>query len=111
MQTLDAKAKLKIRKKDKVMVIAGKDKGKTGEVLKLLPAEGRILVGKINMVTKHRNPTQSEPGGISKLEAPIAYSNVMLVCPKCEKTSRPKLDKLSTGESVRLCRRCGETIL
>lgn len=103
--------KLKIRKKDKVIVIAGKDKGKTGEVLKIFPGEGRVLVGKVNMVTKHRKPRQNEPGGIQKLEAPIHYSNVMLMCPKCEKAVRPKLDKLSTGEQVRVCRRCGETIL
>ena len=103
--------KFKLRKKDKVMVIAGKDKGKTGEVLKLFPEEGRVLVTKINMVTKHKKPKQTEPGGLQKMEAPIAFSNVMLMCPKCEKPVRPKLDKLGTGESVRLCRRCGETIL
>jgi len=103
--------KLKLRKKDKVMVIAGKDKGKTGEVLKIYPEKGRILIGKINMVTKHKKPRQNEPGGLQKMEAPIALSNVMLFCPKCEKPIRPKLDKLATGESVRLCRRCGETIL
>ena len=103
--------KLKLRKKDKVMVIAGRDKGKTGEIIKILPEKGRVLVGKINMVTKHKKPRQSEPGGLQKMEAPVAYSNVMLVCPKCEKPVRPKLDKLSTGETVRLCRKCGETIL
>ncbi len=103
--------KLKLRKKDKVMVIAGKDKGKTGDILKLYPDEGRVLVGKINIVTKHKKPRQSEPGGLQKMEAPIHYSNVMLLCPKCEKPVRPKLDKLATGESVRICRRCGETIL
>ena len=103
--------KLKLRKKDKVMVIAGKDKGKTGDILKLYPDEGRVLVGKINIVTKHKKPRQSEPGGLQKMEAPIHYSNVMLLCPKCEKPVRLKLDKLATGESVRICRRCGETIL
>ena len=103
--------KLKLRKKDKVMVIAGKDKGKTGDILKLYPDEGRVLVGKINIVTKHKKPRQSEPGGLQKMEAPIHYSNVMLLCPKCEKPVRPTLDKLATGESVRICRRSGETIL
>lgn len=103
--------KLKLRKKDKVMVIAGKDKGKSGEVLRIDPAKGRILVGKINIVTKHQKPRQSQPGGLQKLEAPIAISNVMLLCPKCEKPIRPKLDKLATGEAVRICRKCGETIL
>ena len=103
--------KTKLRKKDKVMVISGKDKGKSGDILRIFPEEGRVLVGKINLVTKHRKPKQSEPGGLQKVEAPISISNVMLVCPKCEKPVRPKLDKLATGESVRLCRRCGETIL
>ena len=103
--------KLKLRKKDKVMVIAGKDKGKTGEVLKIFPDQGRILISKINMVTKHKKPRQTEPGGRQKMEASIHFSNAMLMCPKCEKPVRPKLDKLATGETVRLCRRCGETIL
>ncbi len=103
--------KLKIRKKDKVMVIAGRDKGKTGEVLRVFPEKMRLLVGKVNMVTKHRKPTQTEPGGLQKLEAPIAYSNVMLVCPKCDKPVRAKLEKLQSGEIVRACRKCNETIL
>ena len=103
--------KLKIHKKDKVMVLAGKDKGKTGEVIKVFPDQMRILIGKVNMVTKHKKPKQNEPGGLQKMEAPVAYSNVMLMCPKCEKPIRPKLDQLSTGEQVRLCRKCGETIL
>jgi len=103
--------KLKLHKKDKVMVLSGKDKGKTGEILRIDPAKMRVLVSKINMVTKHKKATQTEPGGLSKLEAPIAYSNVMLVCPKCEKPIRPKLDKLQTGEIVRVCRKCDEQIL
>ena len=103
--------KLKLRKKDKVMVIAGRDKGKTGEILKIFPEKGRVLVGKVNIVTKHKKPRQSEPGGLQKMEAPIHLSNAMLMCSKCEKPVRPKLDKLATGETVRLCRRCGETIL
>jgi large subunit ribosomal protein L24 len=102
---------LKIRKKDKVIVIAGRDKGKTGEVIKIFRTENRLLVGKVNMVTKHKKASQTEPGGLSKIEAPIHYSNVMLVCPKCEKGVRPKLETLQTGEHVRLCRKCGETIL
>ncbi len=103
--------KCKLRKKDKVMVIAGKERGKTGEILRIYPDTGRVLVGKVNIVTKHRKPKQSQPGGLQKMEAPLHYSNVMLLCPKCEKPIRPKLDKLSTGEVVRLCRKCGETIL
>lgn len=103
--------KLKIHKKDKVMVIAGKDKGRTGEVLKVYPDTMRVLIGKVNMVTKHKKPTQTEPGGLNKMEAPIAYSNVMLVCPKCEKPTRVKTEKLASGEIVRSCKKCSENIL
>ena len=103
--------KLKIRKKDKVLVIAGRDKGKTGEVIKLFPEDNRVLVAKVNIVTKHKKASQAEPGGLSKIEAPIHYSNVLLVCPKCDKGIRPKLETLQTGEQVRVCRKCGETIL
>lgn len=102
--------KLKIRKKDKVMVIAGKDKGKSGEVLRIDRNPLRVLVGKVNMVTKHKKPRQNEPGGIQKLEAPIAYSNVMLLCPKCDKPVRVKMGEVA-GEAARQCRRCDETIL
>ncbi len=104
--------KLKIHKKDTVMVISGKDKGKKGEVLKVFPAEMRVLVSKVNIVTKHKKPRGAQdPGGIQKKEAPVSYSNVMLVCPKCDKAMRVKTDRLPTGERVRICRKCGETIL
>ena len=103
--------KLKIRKKDTVLVISGRDKGKKGEVLKVYPEKGRVLVAKVGVVTKHVKPRQSEPGGIQKREAPISVSKVMLVCPKCEQPIRPKLGKLTTGERVRTCRKCSEVIL
>lgn len=104
--------KLKIRKKDTVMVISGKDRGKKGEVLKVFPDELRVLVGKVNIVTKHKKARgAANPGGIQKMEAPVSYSNVMLVCPKCDKAMRAKTDRLSSGERVRICRKCGETIL
>jgi large subunit ribosomal protein L24 len=103
--------KLKIRKKDKVMVIAGKDKGRTGEVLKVYPETLRVLVGKVNIVTKHQKRTQTDPGGLQKKEAPIHYSNVMLVCPKCDKPTRAKAERLANGDAVRSCRKCGEHIL
>ena len=107
--------KLKIHKKDTVMVIAGKDRGKTGEVIRVYPGSGdktaRVMVSKVNVVTKHKKPKQSEPGGIQKTEAPIDISNVMLVCPKCKKTIRPKLDTMQSGDRVRVCRKCSEVIL
>jgi large subunit ribosomal protein L24 len=103
---------LKIRKKDTVLVIAGRDKGKKGEVLKVYPEKGRVLVAKVNIITKHAKPRPpAEPGGIQKRESPIHASNVMLLCPKCEQPVRAKNDKLSSGERVRVCRKCSEVIL
>jgi len=100
-----------IKKKDTVMVIAGKDKGKTGEVRKVMPEKGRLVVAGINLVSKHARASQGKPGGIQKIEAPINTSNVALVCPKCKKQNRPKAGKLENGEKIRICRKCGETIL
>lgn len=107
--------KIKIHKKDTVLVVTGKDKGKKGEVLKIFAGDefkpARVLVSKVNILTSHERPTQTEPGGIQKKEGPISVSNVMLVCPKCQKAIRPKRDKLATGERIRVCRKCGEVIL
>ncbi|MDR3125338.1 MAG: 50S ribosomal protein L24 [Endomicrobium sp.] len=101
---------LNIKKKDKVVVLSGKDKGKKGEVLDVFPDKGKIIVSKINFVKRHTKPTQRDAGGIREKEAPIAISKVMLICPKCEQALRPKFDKLSDGKKVRLCRKCGEMI-
>jgi len=107
--------KLNIRKKDMVLVLSGRDKGKRGEVLRIASpgpdGQARLIVSKVNILTSHEKPRQAEPGGIQKREGPIPASNVMLLCPKCDKPSRPKSDKLGTGERVRVCRKCGEVIL
>jgi large subunit ribosomal protein L24 len=100
-----------IRKKDKVLILAGKDRGKQGEVVEVLRDVGRVLVTKVNMVKRHTKPTQVQPGGIREKEAPVHISNVMLVCPKCAKAMRPKSDRLSDGTKVRVCRKCGEMIV
>ena len=84
---------LNIKKKDKVVVLAGKDKGKEGEILKVFEETNRVIVSKINFVKRHTKPTQREPGGIKEKEAPISISNVMLVCPKCGKKNIPKFDR------------------
>lgn len=102
---------LNIKKKDKVVVLAGKDKGKQGEVLKLFMDKNKVIVSKVNFVKRHTKPTQRDPGGIKEKEAPISLSNVMLVCPKCNMPNRPKFDKLSDGKTVRVCRKCGEIIV
>ena len=106
--------KFKIKKKDKVVVISGRDKGKTGDVLEIIPGDNftptRVLVTKINLVTKHKKPTQTDPGGISKIEAPIAMCNVMLIDPKTSKPTRVRMKTLASGEKTRVAIKSGETI-
>lgn len=103
---------LGLRKKDKVLVLAGRDKGKSGEILSIDHQKMRVLIAKVNIVTRHKRARgTAEPGGLQKREAPIAYSNVQLLCPSCEKPTRPKADRLESGEKVRVCRRCGEKII
>ncbi|MBI2788407.1 MAG: 50S ribosomal protein L24 [Elusimicrobia bacterium] len=105
--------KFKIKKKDKVVVISGKEKGKTGEVLELIAGDAftptRVLVSKVNMVTKHKKPTQTDPGGITKIEAPLSMSNVMLLDPKTNKPTRVRIKTAANGEKSRIAK-SGETI-
>ena len=82
--------KLSIRKDDTVIVLSGKDKGKQGKVLEVMPKEGKVVVEKINVVSRHTKPRkQGEQGGIIKKEAPIYACKVQRVCPKCNKPTRP----------------------
>lgn len=99
-----------IRKKDKVLILAGKERGKQGEVVRVLRETDRVVVAKLNLVKRHSRPTQMQPGGIREKEASIHVSNVMLVCPKCKRAMRPKSDMLSDGTRMRVCRKCGEMI-
>lgn len=101
---------LKLRKKDTVIVIAGKDKGKKGEVKELLPVTHKVVVMGINIVSKHKKTTKEKPGGIHKMEAAMSISNVQLVCPKCSKPARVKV-VVQGGEKMRACKKCGETII
>ena len=102
--------KLKIKKDDKVLVIAGKDRGKVGKVLRVLPDKGRVVVEKINMVKRHTRPSANSQGGILEKEAPIHISNVMLVCDKCGKPTRVGRRQLPEGRRVRFCKKCGEQL-
>jgi large subunit ribosomal protein L24 len=102
---------LPIRKKDKVVVKTGKDKGKTGEVLKVFPTTSRVIVSKINFIKRHTRASQTTPGGITEKESSINISNVQLICPKCDQPTRVKIDHLSDGKKIRVCRRCGEMIV
>jgi large subunit ribosomal protein L24 len=102
--------KLKIKKKDKVMVIAGKDKGKTGTVTAVLPKQNRVVVSGINMMARHTKPSQGKPeGGIVRSEASIHISNVAHVDPKDNKAVRAGF-KVVKDRKVRFARRSGEVI-
>lgn len=101
----------KIKKDDKVMVIAGKDKGKIGTVLKVDKKNQRIVVEKVNVVKRHLRPSPSAPqGGIVEKEAPIHISNVMLICTKCSQPTRVGKKILEDGRKVRVCKKCKEPI-
>jgi len=102
---------LTIKKKDKVIAKTGKDKGKTGEVLKVFPETSRVIVSKINFIKRHTRATQTAPGGITEKESPVHISNVQLICPKCNRPTRVKIDRLSDGKKIRVCRKCGEMIV
>ncbi len=105
-----AKKKFKIKAGDKVVVIAGKDKGKVGKVLKVLPEEERVIVEGVRIVKKHLRPSQKYPeGGIIEKEAPIHISNVMLIDPKTNKPTRVGI-KFVDGKKVRYAKRSGEVI-
>lgn len=103
-------AKMNIKKDDTVVVISGEDKGKKGKVLTALPKDNKVIVEKVNIVTKHRKPrSQKDQGGIIKQEAAINASNVMLVCEKCGKATRVGHKVLDNGKKVRVCVKCGDT--
>lgn len=102
---------MKIRRDDTVLVIAGKDKGKTGKVRQSFPTEGRVIVDGINLVKRHMRPRGTvRQAGIIEREAPIRISNVMLICTKCSHPIRTGFRSLEDGTKVRVCRCCGEVI-
>ena len=99
-----------VKKGDTVKILSGKDKGKTGEILRSIPQRQRVVVEKVNMVKKAMRPTQANPqGGISTVEAPIHVSNVMLVCPSCGEATRVARRR-EDGKLVRVCKKCGKDI-
>ena len=103
--------KFYIKKDDKVKVIAGKDKGKIGKVLKVLGKKNLVLVEKINMAKRHTKPSaKSSQGGILEKEMPLHRSNVMLMCNKCISPTRIRVQRLDDGKKVRTCVKCGETL-
>ena len=103
--------KSKLKKDDKVKVIAGKDRGKIGKVLKVDRKKQRVLVENINIVKRHQRPSAgNRQGGIIETEAALDWSNVMLVCNKCVQPVRIKMQVLDDNNKVRICRKCNEQI-
>ncbi|MCR4820713.1 MAG: 50S ribosomal protein L24 [Elusimicrobiales bacterium] len=101
---------MKLKKKDTVVILAGKDKGKKGEIKEILPAKHKVTVVGVNIVSKHKKNTKDKPGGIHKVEAPLDISNVRLVCPKCGKAAGVKI-VFQGGDKHRACKKCGELII
>ena len=100
-----------VKKGDTVKILSGKDKGKTGEILRSIPQRQRVVVEKCNMVKKAMRPPQQNPqGGITTVEAPLHVSNVMLVCPNCKEATRTSKRVNEQGKKVRVCKKCGKDI-
>ena len=108
--------RMQLKKNDQVRVIAGRDRGKQGRILGIESATGRVLVEHVNVVKRHtrKNPQKQIAGGIAEKEAPIAVSNVMIMCPKCDKPARiaHHVTEAPGGKArrTRICRRCGQTL-
>ncbi len=102
---------LRIKKGDTAILLSGKEKGKTGRVLSVMPSKGSLIIEKLNIIKKHMKPTrQYTQGGIIEKEGPIHISKVMLICPKCNKPTRIGNKVLEQGKKVRVCKRCKEVI-
>lgn len=103
--------KRKIKKDDFVRIIAGRDRGKQGRVLRVFPREGRLTVERIHMMKRHTRPSQTmQQGGIIEREGTIHISNVMLICGRCSRGVRVGYRTLEDGKKVRVCRHCGEVL-
>jgi len=98
----------RVRKNDQVVVIAGRDRGKRGKVLRIFPDRNRAIVERINMIKRHTrpNPQQNIKGGVVEREGSIDVSNLMVVCGECDRPTRPRHKALNDGRKVRVCHRC-----
>jgi len=104
--------KVKVKRNDQVLVVAGRNRGATGKVLKVFPAAGTAIVERINLVKRHTrpNPQRQIQGGILEREAPIRLSNLRVICPECGKAARLGRTHLEDGRPARTCKQCGATI-
>ncbi len=103
--------KFHVHKNDLVQVISGKEKGKTGKILRVFPKKNRVVIEKINFVKRHSRPSgKTRQGGIIEKEAPIHISNILLLCPKCNQGVRTGKRVLENGKKALVCKKCGEQI-
>ena len=101
---------LNVRKGDTVLIIAGKDKGKTGKITSCNPTSGRVVVEGCNIITKHTKPRgANQPGGINKMAGPVDVSNVQVICPSCDKATRIA-HKIDGDKKIRVCNKCGASL-
>ena len=102
---------MQIRKNDSVMVIGGKERGKTGKVLRVVPDKDAVIIERLNIVKRHTKPRgPQQPGGIVEKEAAIHASNIMIMCDKCNAPVRIGHKILADGNKIRICRRCNEAL-
>jgi large subunit ribosomal protein L24 len=100
-----------VRRGDMVGVIAGKERGKRGKILRVISDKGRVLVEHVNMIKKHQRPTAKlRQGGIIEREGPLAISNVLLICSRCDRPVRSGIKVLGDERKIRVCKRCGEAL-
>ena len=103
--------KVHVKTGDTVVVLSGKDKGKKGKILAVSPKEGKVIIEKINIVSKHIKPRRmGEPGGIIKAEGAMYASKVQIVCPRCKKPTRVGHKVYEDGTKSRICVKCGEAL-
>jgi len=105
------RTKCSVKKNDLVMVIAGKEKGKTGKVLAVIPEKKRIIIEKVNFIKRHTRPSEkNRQGGIIEKEGSVHISNVMVMCSKCNKPTRIAKKLLDDENKTRVCKKCGEIL-
>lgn len=101
---------MKVKMNDKVLVITGKDRNKTGRVTRIVSKSDKVVVEKVNMRTKHIKKTQTAPGSKIQFEAAMPVSNVQVICPNCNKVTRVGYKKLESGKKQRMCKKCSESL-
>lgn len=108
---LETRANKNIRKNDTVIVLSGRSRGKSGRVLKVVPERHTLIVEKVNFIKKHQRPTSKmKQGGVVEREGELRLDNVMLMCPKCLKPTRIRIEMLKEGHKRRVCKKCKEVI-